>query len=49
MVKGDMAKINAFHNGCLRNICCIFWPNKISKVELYKKTGSNSAVLEIKC
>ncbi|KAK2143413.1 hypothetical protein LSH36_843g00070 [Paralvinella palmiformis] len=25
-----MAKINAFHNGCLRKICRIFWPNKIS-------------------
>ena len=48
MVKGDMAKINAFHNGCLRKICRIFWPNKISNVELYKKTGCNSAVLEIK-
>ena len=43
-VKGDMAKINAFPNGCLRKICRIFWPNKISNVELYKK----SAVLEIK-
>ena len=48
MVKGDMAKIDAFHNRCLRKICRIFWPNKISNVDLYKKTGCNSAVLEIK-
>ena len=48
VVKGDMAKIDAFHNGCLRKICRIFWPNKISNVDLYKKTSCNSAVLEIK-
>ena len=48
VVKGDMAKIDAFHNGCLRKICGIFWPNKIFNVELHKKTGCNSAVLEIK-
>ncbi|KAK2161017.1 hypothetical protein NP493_1608g00023 [Ridgeia piscesae] len=29
-----MAKIDAFHNGCLRKICRIFWPNKIYNVEL---------------
>ena len=48
MVKGDMAKFDVFHNGCLRKICRIFWPNKISNVDLYKKTGCKSAVLEIK-
>jgi len=48
VVKGDMAKINALHNGCLRKICRIFWPNNISNMELYKKTGCNNAVLEIK-
>ena len=48
VVKGDMAKIDAFHNRCLRKICRIFWPNKISNVDLYKKTDCNSAVLEIK-
>ena len=47
-VKGDMEKIEAFHNGCLGKICQIFWPNEISNVELYKKTGCNSVVLEIK-
>ena len=29
-------------------MCLIFWPNKISNVDLYKKTGCNSAVLEIR-
>ncbi|KAL9952828.1 hypothetical protein ACROYT_G040141 [Oculina patagonica] len=48
VVKSDMNKINAFHNGCLRRICRIFWPNKISNEELYKKTKSQSVVLEIK-
>ena len=48
VVKGDMAKIDAFHYGCLKQTCGIFWPNKISNVELHKKTGCNSAVLEIK-
>ena len=48
VVKGDMAKFDTFHNGFLRKICQIFWPNKISNVELHKKTGCNSAVLEIK-
>ena len=48
MVIGGMAKIDAFHNGCLRKICGIFWLNKISNVALQKKTGCNSAVLELK-
>lgn len=26
----DTQKINAFHNGCLRKICRIFWPEKIT-------------------
>ena len=48
VVKGDMKKIDAFHNGCLRKICRIFWPNKISNADLYKKTKCQSVVLEIK-
>ena len=43
-----MAKIDAFHNGCLRKICRIFWPNKLSNVELHKNTSCISTVLEIK-
>ena len=48
MVKGNMAKIETFHDGCLRKICGIFWPNKISNVEIHEKTDCNSAVLEMK-
>ena len=48
VVKREMAKIDAFHNGCLRKICRIVWPNKITNMELHKKTGCTSAVLEIK-
>ncbi|XP_070549760.1 uncharacterized protein [Ptychodera flava] len=42
-----MNKINAFHNACLRRICRIFWPNKISNKELYKSTKNESLVIEI--
>ena len=48
MVKGDKAKIHAFHSGSLRKICGIVWPNKIHNVQLYNKTGCTSAVLETK-
>ena len=40
VVKGDMAKIDAFHNGCLRKICGIFWPNKISNLELHRRRAA---------
>ena len=48
VVKGDMNKINAFHNGSLRKICRIFLPERISNEELYRKTKSQSVVLKIK-
>ena len=50
VIKRDMNKINAFHNGRLRRIRCIFWSNKISNEELYRKTKSRSVVhvLEIR-
>ena len=35
-------KVNVFHNSCLRRICNIFWPNKISNNDLYQKTGCTS-------
>ncbi|CAJ1083201.1 hypothetical protein Bbelb_288150 [Xyrichtys novacula] len=43
-----MKKINAFHNGCLRKICRILWPNKISNEDLYNETNCHNVVLEIK-
>ena len=48
VTKKDMARVEAFHNGCLRRICKIFWPNKVSNKALYEKTGCQSLVLEIK-
>ena len=48
VVKGDMSKISAFHNGCLRKICRIFWPSKLSNEELHAKTGCQDLVLQIK-
>ena len=48
IVKSDVAKVNAFHNGCLRKICNIYWPQKISNVNLYRKTGCKNIALEIK-
>ena len=47
VVKTDMRRIEVFHNGCLRRKCQIFWPNKISNNDLYKKTGGWSITKEI--
>ena len=48
IVKSDINKVNVFHNNCLRRICNIFWPNKISNSDLYQKTGCTSVEQEIK-
>ena len=48
VVKSDMDKISAFHNGCLRKICRIFWPQKVSNEVLYQKTGCKNILLEVK-
>ncbi|KAJ8361543.1 hypothetical protein SKAU_G00180680 [Synaphobranchus kaupii] len=47
VVKTDMRTMEVFHNGCLRRICHIFWPNKISNHQLYKNTGSRNITREI--
>lgn len=36
--------LSSFHNGFLRNIMRILWPNKISNVELYKKANSEDEI-----
>lgn len=41
VIKSGMKKIEVFHNNCLRRICNIFWPERISNAELYKKTNSH--------
>ena len=40
VVETDFQKIEAFHNGCLRRICRIFWPRTNSNFELHAKTNS---------
>uniref|UniRef100_A0A8W8MZV1 DUF6451 domain-containing protein n=1 Tax=Magallana gigas TaxID=29159 RepID=A0A8W8MZV1_MAGGI len=40
MTEGDINRLSSFHNICLRKIIRIFWPNKISNVELHKKANS---------
>ena len=47
IVKGDMRRVDAFHNSCLKRICKIFWPNKISNASLYERTKSSSLSSEI--
>ena len=46
--EGDMGKVAAFHNGCLRKICRIFWPNKITNKDLYEKTQTECIRNEIR-
>ena len=38
--KNDMHRLDVFQTECLRRICNIFWPNKISNEDLYRKTNS---------
>ena len=45
--KNEMAVLNSFHNTCLRRIAKIFWPNKISNNDLYRKTGCQNIDTEI--
>ena len=40
MTERDISKLSTFHNGCLRKICKIFWPRKITNTELHQSTGS---------
>ena len=48
IIQSDTNKLNAFHNGCLRRICGIYWPNVISNADLYKRTNCQSICTEIK-
>ena len=42
-----MKKVDVFHNSCLRRICNIYWPNKISNEELHRKTNTRQLSTEI--
>lgn len=48
VVKSEMSKVDAFHNGCLSKISNIFWSNKIPNENLYRKMGCKNIALEIK-
>ena len=37
IIQSDLQKVEAFHNSCLRKILRIFWPNKISNENLFKR------------
>ena len=47
MTKKDFQKIASFHHSCLRKICRIFWPNKISnkdQVILHPRNNQTATV-----
>ncbi|XP_055997864.1 uncharacterized protein LOC125647136 [Ostrea edulis] len=47
IIQTDMGKkLSSFHNTCLRKICKIYWPKKISNKDLYLKT--KQSCMEIK-
>ncbi|XP_056009407.1 uncharacterized protein LOC130051481 [Ostrea edulis] len=48
LVQSDPKKLSSFHNTCLRRICKIYWPKKISNKDLWSKTSQKSIQLEIK-
>ena len=35
----DSQRLSVFHTSCLRKICRIYWPQKITNKELYQRTG----------
>ena len=39
--KDDMYKLDVFQTNCLRRTCNLFWPNKISNEDLYRRTNSS--------
>ncbi len=41
-------KIQVFTNKCLRSILKIWWPNKISNTELWKRTGQSGTITDMK-
>ena len=40
VTKNDMHKLDVFQTKCQWRICNIFWPNKISNEDLYRRTHS---------
>ena len=48
VTRNDMKTLSSFHHSCLRRICRVFWPNKISNRDLYRTTGSSDVISEIR-
>lgn len=46
--KRCFAKLQTFHNKCLRIICRIFWPNKIANKDLWRLTNEEKIEATIK-
>ncbi|XP_048757722.2 uncharacterized protein LOC125668029 [Ostrea edulis] len=44
----DNQRLSGFHTKCLRKICKIYWPRKISNKDLYKRTGQKDLITMIK-
>ena len=42
-----MNKLDVFQTKCLRRTCNIFWPNKISNEDLYRRTNSSPISTQI--
>ena len=48
MTKGTVHKLQTFINKCLRRLCNIRWPDKITNEELWKKTKETPVIQEIR-
>ena len=47
VTKTDMRVLSSFHHSCLRQICKIFWSNRISNENLLEMTNSTCILKEI--
>ena len=43
----DSQRLSGFHTSCLRKICRIYWPQKITNKELYQRTGQRDITMVI--
>ena len=48
IIQSDIQKVEAFHNSCLRKIHRIFWPNKITNINLLRISKCDSISTQIK-
>ena len=47
VTKSDMRSLSSFHHGCLRQICRIYWPRRISNKDLLDMTESTCIIEQI--